>query len=116
MLTPLSNTVTVPPGKATAVVPGPCTPMVAVKVTDCAGSRGCAEVTTRRGALGRGTGVRRPCGGAWSDGAVPAIRSGDGVGPAGQAREARLSLARGIQCGGAKRGGAVHEGHCARGS
>src|SRR5712692_8394774 len=35
MLTLLSKNVTVPPGKATAVVPGPCTLTVAVKVTVC---------------------------------------------------------------------------------
>ena len=46
MLTPLSNTVTVPPGKATAVVPGLCTLMVAVKVTDCPGEDGLADELT----------------------------------------------------------------------
>ena len=46
MLTPASKKVTVPPGKATAVVPGLCTLMVAVKVTDCPGEDGLADELT----------------------------------------------------------------------
>ena len=46
MLTPLSRKVTVPPGKAAAIVPGFCTLTVAVKVTDCAGEDGLSDELT----------------------------------------------------------------------
>jgi hypothetical protein len=46
MLTPLSRKVTVPPGKATAVVPGLCTLMVAVKMTDCVEEDGLGDELT----------------------------------------------------------------------